>query len=138
METPAIVSQLLTAWNSGDVRRIAALYSPDIVMHHPLAPQPLVGRAAVEQLEAGLFQAFSGIEWSHTNVVAQGNKVAVEVRVIATNTAPMPGPGGMIPATNRRIDLRIGSFLRLTADGLIAEEHRYFDTGSMFAQLGLK
>jgi hypothetical protein len=49
----------------------------------------------------------------------------------------MPSPEGTIPATGKRITLRGVSLFMLNANGEIAEERRYFDTGSFFAQLGL-
>jgi steroid delta-isomerase-like uncharacterized protein len=133
-----LADRLLAAWNSGDVRRIAALYAEDAVVRHPLAPDVIRGRAAVQQLEGGLFSAFSEIDWRIESVVADGRQVAVEFRVTALNSAPLPSPQGMVPATGRRVDLRAASIVRLTDAGLIAEEHRYLDTATMFAQLGLR
>jgi hypothetical protein len=49
----------------------------------------------------------------------------------------MPTPAGALPPTGRTIDLRMTSMLTLDADGRVVEEHRYFDTATMFRQLGL-
>src|SRR5262249_45476153 len=98
----------------------------------------LKGRAAIRQLESGLFDAFSEIDWRIDAVVVDARRVAVEFHVTALNSAPLPSPQGMIPATGRRVDLRGASILRLDDRGLIAEEHRYRDAATMFAQVGLK
>jgi hypothetical protein len=57
--------------------------------------------------------------------------------VIARNTSPMQTPKGTVPATNRKITLRGVSLVTLDAEGRIVAERRYFDSGSLFAQLGL-
>ena len=49
----------------------------------------------------------------------------------------MAGPAGEIPATNRPMEVRFAAFLRVTDQGLIAEERRYFDLAGMMQQLGL-
>lgn len=131
------VSQIVNAWNSGDISAIASLYAQDAVMHHPLQPQPLTGREAIRQLESGMFAAFSDIDWSATSVVGTGEALALEFKVCATNSKPMPTPKGPIPATNRRIELKGVSLIKLNKKGEIAEERRYFDSSSLFAQLGL-
>ena len=133
----AIIDKLLAAWNSGDVARIGDLYTADGVMHHPLAPAPLSGRAAIVELETPMFAAFSELDWRCVSSVAHGDAVAVEFQVTAHNTAPLQTPKGPVPATNRKIVLRGASMLRLASDGRIAEERRYFDSGSLFVQLGL-
>ena len=71
-------------------------------------------------------------------VVESGHIIAAELVVGATHTQPMPTPdGNMIPATGKRLELAMGEFWRLDDDGRIIEEHRYLDTATMFAQLGL-
>ena len=135
--TTAISEKLVAAWNTGDITRIAACYSANTKMIHPMVPEPLQGRAAVQQFEGGMFSAFSSIDWRAVSVLHTGDAVAVEFRVTATNTAPMQTPKGPIPATNKTVDLRGVSLLKLDAQGLIAEERRYFDTAAMFVQLGL-
>ncbi|MSQ32807.1 MAG: nuclear transport factor 2 family protein [Dehalococcoidia bacterium] len=132
-----IVKKFQEAFSKGDVAALGAMYAPDAVAQHPMVPQALKGREAVRQFEGGMFAAFSAITWKASSVAVSGSTVAVEFEIGATNTAPMPGPSGMIPATNRRVELRGASFLQINAQGLIASEHRYFDTAAMMQQLGL-
>ena len=69
--------------------------------------------------------------------LAGGEQVAVEWEYRGTNRGPLAGLGGGQPPTNRPVTVRGASFLRVNAEGLIAEEHRYFDARSLFQQLGL-
>src|SRR5688572_22747107 len=102
MTSADVSKKLVKAWNSGKVDEIAGMYAPDVVMHHPLVPAPLKGRDAVKEFEGVMFTAFSDVDWQATAVVANGSDLAVEFQVQATNSAPIPSPKGMIPATNKR------------------------------------
>jgi hypothetical protein len=132
-----IVEKIVAAWCSSDMSRIGSLYATDAKMVHPLVPQPLEGRAAVEQFESGMFAAFSDIDWQAKHVIDRGNELCIEFSVAATNSKPLPTPKGTVPATNKRIVVKGASVIKLNAKGEIVEEHRYFDSGSMFVQLGL-
>jgi len=131
------VKELTAAWNSGDVQRIGQRYSATAVMHHPVAPAPLSGRDAIIGFESAMFAAFSELDWRCVSLVGGGRELALEFQVTARNTAPLQTPKGPVPATNRKIVLKGVSLLTLDGDGRIAEEKRYFDSGSLFVQLGL-
>lgn len=138
MSNPAIVEKLTAAWNGQNVGSVVALYSPDGALHHPMVgPDPLRGREAIAAFETPMFAAFSAIEWKALRTVSQGDTVAVEYLVSATNTGTLQSPKGPVPPTGRRIHIRGASMLRLAPDGTIAEERRYFDAMGMMAQLGL-
>jgi hypothetical protein len=53
-----------------------------------------------------MFASFSEIHWEAARVVTEGPNVALKFQVEATNSAPIPSPAGMIPATGKRITLR--------------------------------
>ena len=42
-----------------------------------------------------------------------------------------------MPATHRKVTIKGVRLVKLDGDGRILEERRYFDSGSMFVQLGL-
>jgi len=137
MTTNEIGNKMTAAWNSGDIQRIGDRYATAAVMHHPLVPAPLEGRAAIIGFEGGMFSAFSELDWRCLNIVGNDRELALEFQVTARNTAAMQTPKGPVPATNRTITLRGVSLVKLDGDGRILEERRYFDSGSLFVQLGL-
>ena len=64
-------------------------------------------------------------------VVGEADDVAMEVVLRATNTGPLDvGADEPLPPTGRRVELTAAWFLRLSADGRIA------DTARFFGQLG--
>ena len=125
------------AFNSGDVEALADCYAENATQVHPFFPAPNQGRDAIRAAEGGIFASFSDIDWQLQRTIEQGEWGVVEFVVSATNTADLPTPGGVVPATNKRITLAIANVVRLDENGLIAEEHRYFDVAGMMGQLGL-
>jgi steroid delta-isomerase-like uncharacterized protein len=107
-------------------------------LSHPLSPEPVQGKPAIRAGEQALFDAFSEIDVDVRRVVAEGEDIAIELVLRATNTAPLDvGADESLPATGQRIELPAVWFLRLDGDGRIVEERDYLDTASFFRQLGL-
>jgi steroid delta-isomerase-like uncharacterized protein len=133
-----IGGELAAAVERRDAAALSELFADQAVLHHPLSPEPVEGKAAIVASEQALFDAFSEIEVEVARVVADANDVAVEVVLRATNTGPLDiGGEEPLPPTGRRIELSSVWLLRLDADGKIAEERDYLDTAAFFRQLGL-
>ena len=114
------------------------LFAEDAVLHHPLSPEPIRGKAAIGENEQALFDSFSDIDIEVLRVVSEGDDMALELVVRATNTGPLDvGADEKLPPTGRRIELPSVWFLTLGADGKIVEERDYVDTAGLFRQLGL-
>lgn len=131
------VNTWVDATNRHDSRAAAALYAQDCVVHDPFYPEPLRGRAAAEKDSADFFRAFPDVRVEVISLVEKGGLGAAEFRMTGTNTGPLATPMGEIPATRKAIDVRGAGFVRLNAEGLVVEERRYYDTGTMMQQLGL-
>ena len=88
--------------------------------------------------ESPLFEAFSDGGVELVRLVEQGDRMACEWVVTATNSGPLPLPDGQtMPPTGRTVRLPVLDVFRLDADGRIAEDHRYFDMVTFSQQLGL-
>jgi steroid delta-isomerase-like uncharacterized protein len=125
------------AFDRQDLDALSKLYAPDVLHIHPF-PEPLKGRDAVKKEQEDFLKAIPDIKFKISNIIIQGNNVAAEFVLTGTNTGPFVTQMGTTPPTNRRVEGRNAGFWRINAEGLIAEEHIYFDTGSLFRQLGLK
>jgi len=132
-----LTDKIQKAFNSADVDSLADCYAENATQQHPFFPGGNEGRAAIKEGEGGIFAAFSDIDWQRQQTIEQGEWGVIEFVVSATNTSDMPTPGGVVPATHKRIVLQIVNVVRLDDDGLIAEERRYFDVAGMMGQLGL-
>lgn len=134
--------QLLKKWQDTVTRQqvdaYAALYAPDAVLIAPLSPEPVRGQEGIRQYEGAVYIGFPGATLTLLKSISDDDTIAVEWEYSGTNTGPLPTPAGVLPATNRRMTLRGASFLRLDTEGLIAEEHRYYDARALFQQLGVE
>jgi steroid delta-isomerase-like uncharacterized protein len=132
-----IAGKLVAAIETRDADALAELFADDAVLHHPLSPEPIVGKAAIGASEQALFDAFSDIEVEVLRVVAEADDVVVELVLRATNTGPLDvGADEMLPPTGRRIALSSVRFLKLGTDGRIIEERVYLDTADFYPQPG--
>ena len=134
-----VVQKLVDRIERRDAAALTELFAEDAVLHHPLSPDPVRGRAAIRESEQALFDAFSDIEVEVGRVMVEADDVAIEVTMRATNSGPLElAPGESLPPTGRRIELPSVWFLLLGADGRIIEERDYLDTATFLRQLGLE
>lgn len=134
-----LVQRMLDAIQRTDIESFVQLYAEDAVMHHPLSPVPLEGRAAIRESEQAIFDAFSDVEVEIVTLLTDERSAVIEVVLRATNTGPIEmGPGELLPATGRRIELPAAWFYEYDADGLVTAERDYFDTATLMAQLGVE
>jgi steroid delta-isomerase-like uncharacterized protein len=133
-----IAEKLVCTIESRDADALEELFAEDAVLHHPLSPEPMRGKAAIGTSEQALFDAFSEIDVELLRVVADADDVAIELMIRARNTGALDvGAGESVPATGRRIELPAVWMLTLGTDGKIVEERDYLDSSSLFHQLGL-
>lgn len=133
----ATYERLRKAFTDLDLDGWAGAYAEEATLHHPMLGD-VSGREAIRAAESPLFEAFSDGGVELIRLVEQGDRLACEWVVTATNTGPLPLPGGgTVPATGRSVRLPVLDMLRLDADGRIAEDHRYYDMVTFSQQLGL-
>ena len=111
-------------------------YAPDAILFTPLSP-PVRGVEAIRRHDDGIRSAFPGARLTISRPVVRGQHTAVEWEYRGTNEGPIVLPAGVMAPTNQTVSLRGASFLRFTSEGLIAEEHRYFDVCSLLEQLAV-
>lgn len=137
MSAQDTLKKTVDAFNRHDANAFAALYAADAVAHDPQYPEPLRGREAIRKDMEDFFLTFPDIQARVVSVLASGDTVAGEMEVSGTHKGPIAGPTGTIPATNRRMEMRVGRFVRVDAQDLITECNRYFDMAGLMQQLGL-
>ena len=69
--------------------------------------------------------------------MVSGENYAGEGVFRGTHTGPLAGPQGDVAPTGRKIEVKCAFFLKITPDGLVAEDRSYFDSAVMMSQLGL-
>lgn len=125
---------MVAAFNAHDPKALAAFYSPNALVRSPSRDgwKDETGRAPIEKGHAGLFAAFPDVKIA-TRVVYVSGEVAVWTWI--SGGTDSVGLGGE-PPTKAQFGFKGASVLSFGADGLIAEDHTYFDPRTMMGQLG--
>ena len=131
-----IAIRLVGAVRAADLTAIAALYAPDAVLHHPMFPEPRLGRDAIVAEHDFFLRAFSDIDPAVRTILRADRTVALELVIGATHTGPIDlGGEAPLPPTGRRIAVATIWVLELDEEGLIAEERDYIDPAAIVEQL---
>lgn len=120
------------AFNRHDPSGVAAIYSPDAIMHDQAAGEALAGRRSLEEYVGGYLQAFPDFAWERMGLEIDGSIGVEQWRVTGTHDGDLPG----LPATHRRVSIEGCSVLHFGDDGLVHEEENYWDEAAMLRQLG--
>jgi steroid delta-isomerase-like uncharacterized protein len=131
------VTNYWRAWSGHNSDNLLALLASDFVSRSSLSQ----GRAASKDMIAKGFAMFDkalpDLKEELVSIVADGDSVACQVIETATFSGPMELPSGVIQPTNRSYTLPVGSFFRVNAHGLIAEQRTYWDTADWEQQIGI-
>jgi predicted ester cyclase len=108
------------------------MLAEDFVEHEEM-PGLTPGRDGVGELFAMFGAAFPDVRWEPEDVLADGDKIAVRVRVTGTNNGEFMG----MAATGKRVSVQLIDILRIGVDGRIAEHWGVFDMFALMHQLGV-
>jgi predicted ester cyclase len=109
--------------------------SSDIV-HVSAAAGTVTGIEALLAFVAGFKQAFPDLRWEMREFIEGSDTVVAKGLFSGTNTGPMIGPSGSMPATYRRIVLPFCDIWKVRR-GRIVENRIYYDQVTFLGQLGL-
>ena len=104
----------------------------DFRRHDPGLPFEVVGPEGVRQLADALLPGIPDLELPIEDVIAEGEKVLVRLRVRGTHGGELMG----IPATGRRIDIAVLDLFQIR-DGKLIEHWALLDNLGMLRQLGV-
>jgi steroid delta-isomerase-like uncharacterized protein len=135
MDDANVVHRMADTVQRRDAEAMAALYSPDATVHHPLYPEPARGRDAIRVSQQGLFNAIADVEVRIRSILTGENTCAAEVTIEATHVGELDVRGRALPATGKRLEVHEVWVFDLNPDGLIVEERDYLDTAALLAQL---
>ena len=130
-----VATVFIDGFNSHDERRIREGYADNVVFEAPGGVR-LKGADAATEYSMGFVRAFPDVRITLTNLVASDDGVAFESYIEGTHQDTLEGPGGAIPATNRRVTGKGAEFIRIQ-DGKVAEERLYYDQLDLLTQLGV-
>ncbi len=136
MSVASTVHATIEAFNTHDVEHAYTSYAEQVVIHDPFAPVPQHGLASIRKADADSFRAFPDVQLELEHLVADSHSAAFQARMRGTHLGPLGAGAGAIPPTAQHFEIDVAVFVRVEDDRIV-EEHRYYDTASLMAQLGL-
>lgn len=113
--------------------RMADYVTPDYISHLP--GSPTMNLAGVVQFGNAFYTACPGLRHSIEDIIAEGDRVALRMRVIGTHTQPLMTPAGPLPPQGKSFELLSINFLRFE-NGKVAEQYAAFDMMGFMQQIG--
>ena len=93
------------------------------------------GKDEFENFFIGFKQAFPDLKVEHWNIIASGNKVAVEFSATGIHTGPLHTPEGVIPPSGKKVTINVAEFLEWE-NGKLRKLTNYQDSFSLMKQIG--
>ena len=119
-------------FNEGDLDAVDEIVSPDVVTHNPIILDAPTGADSVRGGIEMIRRSFPDVHVEILDTVAEGDRVAVFVRMSGTNEGDYRRGG----ATGREGSLR-AFFIWRVEDGWLAESWGCADRFEMLQQLGI-
>jgi steroid delta-isomerase-like uncharacterized protein len=135
MDAVAVARENVDAFTAGDWEKFKAALTPDSVYEELATQRRLQGPEEITRALQGWKQAFPDGAGTVTNAVAAGDTVTLEVTWEGTQTGPLEGPQGTIPASGKRATVQAVQVVRVE-DDKIKENRHFFDMLSILNQLG--
>jgi steroid delta-isomerase-like uncharacterized protein len=135
-DNATLARSLYDGFNRRDFDHEAALWADEGVMTNVGSGEQGHGPEGSRQSNRFWEEAFPDGRVTVDRVVAADPYVMVEFTGQGTHTGTLTTTEGSIPATGRSVTLEFCDVLEFR-DGKVWSRRRYFDSGSMLAQLGL-
>jgi len=123
--------QALAALNAHDAKKLADVYASDAALN-VIGMGEYRGREAIQGEIQKVFDGFTDFKLGMSKIYVKNDVVVQEW--VATGT--QKGEFNGIKPTGKSIGIRGADVLWFNSDGLVKQANRYFDGGTMMAQLG--
>jgi steroid delta-isomerase-like uncharacterized protein len=133
-ELTDLVRRNFDAIEASDWSAVSASFEPDAEFVAP-GFSAKGGDAATAWMRP-FVEAFPDIKHRVIDPIESNDRIAFELEITGTHTAPLVGPGGEIPPTGKPIRLAAANVWTVSS-GKIASYHIYFDQMAFMGQLGL-
>jgi steroid delta-isomerase-like uncharacterized protein len=119
-------------WSQGRLEVLDEILASNYVNHTPSTPNPPPGPGGLKPIVAAFREAFPDLRFTIQDMVVEGERVAIRVRMEGTHDGALFG----IPATHRRV--RVDQInIELFRGGRIVEHWRVTDEQGLMRQLGV-
>jgi steroid delta-isomerase-like uncharacterized protein len=130
------VKEHIAAYCAKDWNRYTSMLSDDCTYEEEATHQKVQGKQKIVDLVKKWTVAFPDVKATVKETFVAGDKVVAEILWEGTNTGPLNGVRGSIPATGKRGSVPAVEVITFD-NGKISEMRHYFDLMTVFEQLGL-
>ena len=120
------------AFLAADEKWWTAHIAPGFQRHDPGLPFKVIGPGGVKALAEALLPGIPDMQLPIEDIIAEGEKVLVRLRVKGTHGGPLMG----MAATGRKIDIAVLDLFQVR-DGKLIEHWALLDNLGMLKQLGV-
>lgn len=132
MDHAATIRRAYDLINAGDIEGLGRLLAEDFVEREALPGFPTTKAGVIEYFRM-LISAFPDLRMTAEDVIVGGDKAVARVLVTGTHKGAFSG----IPATGKRVEMKLIDIIRFGDDGLAHEHWGVSDELSMMQQLGV-
>lgn len=132
MDADRLIDAWEAAWSGRDPAAFRAVCLGEFHYEDPLAPQPLLGVATLEDRAKRLWRAFPDLRVEAAGPrLTDGDHIAAPVRLVATHRGEIAG----IPASGRTVSLHAVCFCEVR-HGLLSKVRAFWDLHDAQVQVG--
>ena len=131
-----IARRLYEQWNAREFERVAELVADDGEIVLVGSDTRFRGPEGAIEFSRMWADGFPDGKVTIDHIIQSGDTVVVQFTGRGTQTGPLRGPGGDIPATGRSVTLNLCDVHDIR-DGKIRKLSSYFDSASLLQQLGV-
>ncbi|MFC7546860.1 ester cyclase [Plantactinospora sp. GCM10030261] len=128
----ATVHRVVDAFNRKHLDEVLAEFTPAAALREPFIEEPIAGMDALRDFHAGLFESFPDEILTIVQLISAGDWVVARTTASGTHTGDFLG---MRP-TGRPFSVPECLVYQFDADGRIANQWTYVDSGSIAKQFG--
>ena len=125
----------ITAYNQKDWNAVANVLAPSCVYDEVPTHRRVQGISDITTAWRGWATALPDSNATFDGVSASGNTVTLELTWRGTHNGPLQTPGGALPASGKKIEIRACQVVDV-ADGKVQAVRHYFDMATLLQQLG--
>ncbi len=128
----AVVTSVADALNAHDPAKFTALYADDAVLVEAGTPEPIKGKENIQTTTKKWLDAFPNTKFGFSRAWGKNDVVVTEWVTNGTHSGEFNG----LKATEKPVGYQGLSVVWVNTDGKVKEEHRYYDVGTLLAQVG--
>jgi predicted ester cyclase len=132
-DNKAVVRAIEDAWNTGKVDALEDHFAEDFDNSHSAIPELPPGLQGAKMAHQGAMQSFPDRNVEILDMISEGDRVFVRMRVTGTNQGGFPL--FQVPPNRNQIDFESWAIYRLR-DGKVVQQWGMNDVGKLMMQLG--